>query len=128
MPQKEYPFPNFSNEERIRVHALLAKSSELEGLLAPFRDETGHLTGRIAFLLNEEGKRILEIARNELRLNWSDLRLVLERSRSGIKDAVSHHGAYKKREAHLDWSPERIALVQKFYEQSQTVKVSGDSA
>ena len=100
---------------------------ELEGLLAKAKDASGTL--KDGYLLDTEGKgkRILELVRTELNLSWPEVLALLKRSKTTIEKAFSHYGIGKKRAKHIDWTQERIDLVEQFYKKSQDIRTRNDS-
>ena len=91
---------------------------ELEGLLAKAKDASGIFKDGYLFDAEGVGRRILELVRTELNLSWPDILALLKRSKTTIEKAFSHYDIGKKRAKHTNWTPERIALAEKYFKKS----------
>ena len=103
----------------------MEKENELQALLKQCSDEKGVLNE--GYLFTPDGKRILEIARLELKMTWQELLPLLKKGRSTVIEACNRHGIVRKKGEHYDWSPERISVVEKYYRKSQALKSKKDS-
>ncbi|OGZ09538.1 MAG: hypothetical protein A3D67_03835 [Candidatus Lloydbacteria bacterium RIFCSPHIGHO2_02_FULL_51_22] len=114
--EKEAGHESAETALREELVTLLKKNSDAKGVLNK------------GSLRTPDGKRMLEITRVELRLNWLEMTRLLQKSKTTLEKLFSEHGIRKAKDPHTDWSPERVALVKEWYGKSGAIRTKDESA